>query len=187
MSTLLIKNGTVVTLGEENRVIDGGAVLVEGAAIKQVGPAAEFTDSYDRVIDASNKVVLPGFINAHMHFYSTMVRGLGKAEPAVDFVDVLKKLWWRLDKQLVLDDCYYSALVPLIDAVKKADLILHMSITLVIKIGVTIVVKSPADMYVALAKPLSVALVPWFTVIAFNGKIIPQPIPDINMSIAIWK
>jgi putative selenium metabolism protein SsnA len=40
-------------------------------------------------------------------------------EPAVDFLGVLKKLWWRLDKQLVLDDCYYSALIPLIDAVKK--------------------------------------------------------------------
>jgi putative selenium metabolism protein SsnA len=37
----------------------------------------------------------------------------------VDFVDVLKKLWWRLDKQLALDDCYFSALIPLIDSVKK--------------------------------------------------------------------
>lgn len=119
MSTLLIKNGTVVTLGEENRVIDGGAVLIEGDRIKQLGRSGDFTDSYDRVIDARNKVVLPGFINAHMHFYSTMVRGLGKMEPAVDFVDVLKKLWWRLDKQLLLDDCYYSALIPLIDAVRK--------------------------------------------------------------------
>jgi putative selenium metabolism protein SsnA len=116
---MLIKNGTVVTLGDENRVIDDGAVLVEGARIKQVGKTTDFTDSYDSVIDARNKVVLPGFINAHMHFYSTMVRGLGKMEPAVDFVDVLKKLWWRLDKQLLLDDCYYSALIPLIDAVRK--------------------------------------------------------------------
>ncbi|MFH1312901.1 MAG: putative aminohydrolase SsnA [Candidatus Eisenbacteria bacterium] len=119
MSTLLIRNGTVVTLGETNRVIDDGAVLVEDAKIKQVGKTAGFTGSYDNVIDAGNKVVLPGFINAHMHFYSTMVRGLGKIEPAKDFVGVLDKLWWRLDKQLSLDDCYYSALVPLIDAVKK--------------------------------------------------------------------
>jgi putative selenium metabolism protein SsnA len=119
MATLLIKNGTVVTLGEKSRVIEDGAVLIDGSRIKAVGKSADFTDDYDRVIDARNMVVLPGFINTHMHFYSTMVRGLGKIEPAVDFVDVLKKLWWRLDKQLVLDDCYYSALVPLIDAVKK--------------------------------------------------------------------
>jgi putative selenium metabolism protein SsnA len=119
MTTLLIKNGTVATLGETNRVIEDGAVLVEGGIIRRVGKTRDFTGSYARVIDARNKVVLPGFINAHMHFYSTMVRGLGKIAPAVDFVDILNKLWWRLDKQLVLDDCYYSAMVPLIDAVKK--------------------------------------------------------------------
>jgi putative selenium metabolism protein SsnA len=119
MSTLLIKNGTVVTLGAANRVIKNGAILIEGTKIKQIGKTDDFTGTYDRVMDAANKVVLPGFINAHMHFYSTMVRGLGKIEPAVDFVDVLKKLWWKLDKQLILDDCYYSTLVPLIDAVKK--------------------------------------------------------------------
>ncbi len=119
MPTLLIKNGTVVTLGDENRVIDDGAVLIDGARIKRVGKSADFAGSYDAVMDARGKVVLPGFINAHMHFYSTMVRGLGKMEPAADFVDVLKKLWWRLDRQLVLDDCYYSALIPLIDAVRK--------------------------------------------------------------------
>jgi putative selenium metabolism protein SsnA len=119
MSTLLIKKGTVVTLGRTNRVIEDGAVLIEDAEIKKIGKSRDFTGAYDTEIDASNKVVLPGFINAHMHFYSTMVRGLGKIEPARDFVGVLDKLWWRLDKQLSLDDCYYSALIPLIDAVKK--------------------------------------------------------------------
>ncbi len=119
MSTLLIRNGTVVTLGEHSRVIDDGAVLVDGALIERVGKSADFGGSYDTVIDARGKIVLPGFINAHMHFYSTMVRGLGKMEPAADFVGVLEKLWWRLDKRLLLDDCYYSAMIPLIDAVKK--------------------------------------------------------------------
>ncbi len=119
MSTILIKNGTVVTLGQNSRFIRDGAVLIEGTRIKQIGKSSDFTGTYDKVIDARNKVVLPGFINAHMHFYSTMVRGLGKIEPAVDFLDVLKKLWWKLDRQLILDDCYYSAFIPLIDAIKK--------------------------------------------------------------------
>jgi putative selenium metabolism protein SsnA len=119
MSTLLIKNGTVVTLGENSRVIDDGAVLIEDDRIARVGKSREFDKDYDRVIDATSKVVMPGFINAHMHFYSTMVRGLGKMEPASNFTEVLEKLWWRLDKKLVLEDCYYSALIPLIDAIKK--------------------------------------------------------------------
>ena len=37
MATLLIKNGTVVTLGEANRVIEDGAVLIDGSMIKAVG------------------------------------------------------------------------------------------------------------------------------------------------------
>ena len=119
MASLLIKNGTVVTLGQPNRVIEDGAVLVEDGLIRRVGRTAEFAGPYDRVIDARNKVVLPGFINAHMHFYSAMVRGLAKIEPARDFVGVLDKLWWRLDRQLTLEDCYYSALMVLIDAVRK--------------------------------------------------------------------
>ncbi len=37
MNSLLIKNGTVVTLGSSNRIIENGAVLVEGKTIKQIG------------------------------------------------------------------------------------------------------------------------------------------------------
>ena len=116
--TLLIKNGMVVTLGDDNRVLYNHAVLCEGKHIKKIAPQKTFRGKYDKVIDAHGKVVLPGFINAHMHFYSTMVRGLGKAAPSKDFQEVLENLWWRLDKKLTLDDCYYSAMLPLIDAIK---------------------------------------------------------------------
>ena len=118
-STLLIKNGTVVTLGEDNKVLPGHTVLCEGGRIQRIAKSASFKGRYSKVIDAHGKVVLPGFINSHMHFYSTLVRGLGKAAPSKDFAEVLKNLWWRLDKKLCLDDCYISALLPLVDAVKR--------------------------------------------------------------------
>ncbi|MFA6002435.1 MAG: amidohydrolase family protein, partial [Elusimicrobiota bacterium] len=117
--TLLIKNGIIVTLGDENKVLYGQALLCQDGLIKSIAPQKGFRGKYSKVIDAHGKVVLPGFINAHMHFYSTMVRGLGKAAPSRDFAEVLKNLWWRLDKKLTLDDCYYSALLPLIDAIKR--------------------------------------------------------------------
>jgi putative selenium metabolism protein SsnA len=116
--TLLIKNGIIVTLGQTNRVLYDHAVLCDSGVIKSIAPAKTFVGKYDKVVDATGKVVLPGFINAHMHFYSTMVRGYGKAAPSKDFNEVLHNLWWRLDKKLVLDDCYYSAMIPLIDAVR---------------------------------------------------------------------
>ncbi|MDI6803553.1 MAG: putative aminohydrolase SsnA [Bacteroidota bacterium] len=116
--TLLIKNGIIITLGEKNRVLYDHAVLCEDGLIKSIAPVKSFTGTYDKVIDAAGKVVMPGFINSHMHFYSTMVRGYGKAAPSKDFNEVLHNLWWRLDKQLILDDCYYSTLIPAIDAVR---------------------------------------------------------------------
>ena len=119
MSTILIKNGIIATLGDNNKLLRDHTILIEGSKIKKIAPVKEFTAKYDTIIDARGKVVMPGFINAHMHFYSTLVCGLGKAEPSKDFNEVLKNLWWRLDKKLGLDDCYYSALLPMIAAIKR--------------------------------------------------------------------
>jgi len=115
---LLIKNGIIITLGKNNRVLYDHAVLCADGLIKSIAPTKTFVGKYDRVIDAAGKVVMPGFINVHMHFYSTMVRGFGKAAPSKDFNEVLHNLWWKLDKKLTLEDSYYSALIPLLDAVR---------------------------------------------------------------------
>lgn len=116
---LLVKNGIIVTLGDENKVLYDHALLIQDGLIKKIAPQGSFRGKYAKVIDAKGKVVLPGFINSHMHFYSTMVRGLGKAAPSKDFQEVLEHLWWRLDKKLTVEDSYYSAVLPLIDAVKR--------------------------------------------------------------------
>lgn len=116
--SILIKNGTIITLGRKNRVLKGYSILIENGRIKKIGIDKNFKGKYDRVIDASNKVVMPGLINNHMHFYSTMVRGLSKAKPSRNFNEVLKNLWWRLDKKLSLKDVYYSSLIMMINAIK---------------------------------------------------------------------
>jgi putative selenium metabolism protein SsnA len=118
VGSLLISNGTVVTLGEKNRVLYGHDVTCGGGLITAIAPHGRLIGPHDRVIDASGKVVMPGFINAHMHLYSTLVRGLGKAKPSAGFREVLENLWWRLDRKLDLEDCYVSALVMLIEAVR---------------------------------------------------------------------
>ena len=119
MKTLLIKNCTIVTLGEKSRVLHNHALLVEDGLIKKIAPQKSFRGKYSKVIEGHGKVLMPGFINAHMHFYSTFARGLTKAKPSKNFMEVLNNLWWRLDKKLGLADSYYSAVIPLIDAVRK--------------------------------------------------------------------
>ena len=116
----LIGGGIVVTLGEKNRVLNDGAVLIEGEKIAAIGKTSDLKKKYKNAayIDAKNKLVMPGFINTHMHLYSTFARGLGKAEPAKNFPEILKNLWWRLDKKMNMNDVYYSAVLPLIDCIK---------------------------------------------------------------------
>lgn len=114
---LLIQNGTILTFGRPCRVLEGQQLLLEGDRIARIAPLIE--GPFDKVIDAAGKVVMPGLINAHMHFYSTLVRGLGKAAPSADFMGVLRNLWWRLDRQLSLEDVEVSAEVMLLEAIRK--------------------------------------------------------------------
>ncbi|MEI7480912.1 MAG: putative aminohydrolase SsnA [Elusimicrobiota bacterium] len=116
---ILIKNATIATLGATNRLLKNHAILVEDGLIKKIAPQKSFKGKYSKVIDGAGKLAMPGFINAHMHFYSTFARGLGKAAPSRNFTEILENLWWRLDKKLTNADSYYSAVIPLMDAVRK--------------------------------------------------------------------
>jgi putative selenium metabolism protein SsnA len=116
---LLIVNGPIFTGGPDFALLDGHGLLLEDGCIARIAPVGDLPSGKARLIDARGKLVLPGLINAHMHFYSTLVRGLGKAEPAHDFDGVLRSLWWRLDRKLSLEDTYSSALLMMLAAVRK--------------------------------------------------------------------
>ncbi len=117
-NSLLIENGTVLTLGKNSKVLAGQSVLIKDGLIAKVAPKKAINNFRGQRMDATGKVVLPGFINAHTHFYSSFARGLTKAKPAKDFNQVLKNLWWRLDSALTAEDCYYSALIALLGSVR---------------------------------------------------------------------
>jgi len=116
------ENGIVVTLGQNNQVIWKGAVVVEGENIVGIGPATELRKRFPEAesIDCSGKVVLPGFICTHHHFYSTMARGMAiPGEPASNFVEILERLWWKVDRALLEEDITLSAQIPLIECIRN--------------------------------------------------------------------
>lgn len=118
---MLITNGTVLTLGDNPRVIPGGAVYFEEDTIIEVGSSAELTAKHrhEETLDARGKIVMPGLTCGHTHFYGAFARGMAiPGKPAENFVQILEKLWWKVDRALTLEDCRYSALVALVDAVR---------------------------------------------------------------------
>jgi len=61
-----ILGGTIVGWsGSQHELVLDGAVLIDGDTINTVGPDRD--QPADRVIDASGKLVCPGFINLHVH------------------------------------------------------------------------------------------------------------------------
>jgi 5-methylthioadenosine/S-adenosylhomocysteine deaminase len=75
----LLTNATVITMDSERRIIDDGAVLVDGNAIRDVGPASEVRSrqSAAEVIDLGGDVLLPGLVNTHTHTFQSLLKGLG--------------------------------------------------------------------------------------------------------------
>lgn len=120
MKEILITHGTVLTLGQDNRVLRDGAVLIEGDKIAAIDATDKLVAAHPTAerIDARGRVVMPGFICAHHHFYSTLCCGLA-SKPGANFVEVLENLWWKLDRALSLEDCAVSAEIPILRAIRS--------------------------------------------------------------------
>lgn len=119
---LLIGNGSMITRDPAAPFLADGCVAIDGDTIVAVGTTAELKAKYPgaRFSDAKGRVIMPGMINSHMHLYSTFARGMAlKDASPKNFVQILERLWWRLDKVLTAEDVYYSALPVMIDCIKN--------------------------------------------------------------------
>ncbi|MFC4989029.1 amidohydrolase family protein [Saliphagus infecundisoli] len=74
MTRTIVKNGTVVSLDPEIGQLEEGDVLIEEGEIVEVGRGLS-TDNAE-VIDAEGRIVLPGFVDSHVHLAQTQVRGI---------------------------------------------------------------------------------------------------------------
>ncbi len=118
---MLITNATVVTWGVPNQVLSNYAVYIEDGKVAAIGTSDRLIAQYPQAtrLDAKGQLVMPGNICAHTHFYGAYARGLAIPDPAPSsFPEILRKLWWPLDKALDKDSVRASALLCLVDAVK---------------------------------------------------------------------
>lgn len=118
---MLIVNGTLLTFGAAHRIIRDGAVRIQNGLISDVSTTSDLRARYagEEELDAGGRLVMPGLICAHTHFYGLFSRGMGlRQEPPANFTQILERLWWCLDKALSPEDIRYSALVGLVDAIR---------------------------------------------------------------------
>src|SRR5690606_23606838 len=76
--SLLVTAGAVVTMDDERRVLQPGAVAIQGRDIVAVGAPADLAARFRgaETIDAPEGIVLPGLINTHTHAAMVLYRGL---------------------------------------------------------------------------------------------------------------
>jgi putative selenium metabolism protein SsnA len=114
--SILLTNATLLELSGSRveradlRIKQG--VIVERA--RRLKPKAG-----EPVSDLSGKYLMPGMVCGHTHLYSALARGMPapKRTPR-NFYEILKYVWWTLDRALDEEAVYYSALVGALDAAR---------------------------------------------------------------------
>ena len=76
---LLLTGGIVITVDEQRRVLEPGAIAIRGEGIIAVGSVDEI-DGYraNRTINCEGKLLTPGFVDCQNHLFESMLRGVGE-------------------------------------------------------------------------------------------------------------
>jgi len=99
MSTLLVKNATVlVTMDDNQREIHEGGLFVREGFIEAVGQTPNLPTKADEMLDLSGYILLPGLVNTHHHFYQTLTRAVPAAQDAnlFNWLKTLYPIWARM-------------------------------------------------------------------------------------------
>jgi putative selenium metabolism protein SsnA len=100
---MILAGATVVTSLDPVAVVDADLHVVGGRVAAEGGGARR---------DCSGCLVVPGNTCAHTHLYSALARGMPyRLEPPADFLQILQRIWWRLDRALDEESVRASALV----------------------------------------------------------------------------
>lgn len=107
---ILIKNGYVVSMVSDVVKTD---LLIEDGKIAFIGN----TDvEVDKVIDATDKIVMPGLINAHTHVPMSIFRGYSDE---LTLNDWLRKKMWPIEDKMTADDAYWASMLSGIEMIKS--------------------------------------------------------------------
>jgi len=110
---ILIDNGIVIA---GDRVIKGGSVLIEDNRILRVGDSSEVKKDVVEAekIDASGKLVLPGFVNTHTHISMTLLRGYADDYPLQEW---LNNWIWPIEAKLKPEDIELGAYLGALESI----------------------------------------------------------------------
>jgi len=101
--SIVIKNiHTLVTMDEKFTVLSDVDVKIADNKISEIGKGISGQGA-EKIIDGKNKVVYPGFINTHHHFYQSLTRNIPAIQSVklFDWLILLYEIWSELNEEFV--------------------------------------------------------------------------------------
>ena len=106
MNKILIKNAEIVTMNQDHEILTGD-IYIENNTIKMIGQNLAQTGE-EKIIDATKRTIIPGFVQTHIHLCQTIFRGRGDD---LELMDWLKTRIWPLEAAHDEESIYYSAML----------------------------------------------------------------------------
>lgn len=111
----LIKNATVITMDDtRDDQYEKLDIVIADDTIKEL--TNEYKGEYDKLIDATNKVVMPGLINCHTHLGMSVFRA---TNDSLTLEKWLQEKIWPIEDKLTDDDIYYTTMLSCIEMIKS--------------------------------------------------------------------
>lgn len=106
MGNILIKNAEIITMNKQEDMLVGD-VRIKDDIIVEIGSDLN-PKGDEKVIDATNRTLIPGFVQTHIHLCQTLFRGKGDD---LELMDWLRKRIWPLEAAHDEESLYYSAML----------------------------------------------------------------------------
>ncbi len=110
----VIKNGNVITMDSEREKVEKLDIVIEDDKIKEI--VKDYSGEYDYLIDASDRVVMPGLVNSHAHLGMSLFRA---TNDNLTLNSWLENYIWPIEDKLTDDDVYYATLYTCIEMIKS--------------------------------------------------------------------
>src|SRR5262247_2653384 len=101
----LIRNALLVTMNQQNDVIENGSIVIDGNKLEYVGPT-EWTPPgpFHRTIEANRRIAMPGMVNAHCHSPANLVSGMMPSKPLE-----IWRAYYRASLRGMRDEDFYAS------------------------------------------------------------------------------
>ena len=109
MENILLSHATILTVDENDTIVEDSSLVIEQGRIVYVGQTKELKKHYPGYleINAAGMLVMPGLVNVHTHLGATILRGISDDVDGMEWMP----LNWSVTKHLSKDDLFLSGML----------------------------------------------------------------------------